>query len=124
MLYCDYETYCKGSGVLSLDDFSVWCPRASRAIDRLTYGRAECHATELAAELADACGQIADLMQTQRQVVSGSIGLASVSNDGYSESYTDPVQAAQSLDGLCRRILADALGADRYGLLYAGVYPC
>lgn len=124
MLYCDYETYHTGGGTLSPEEFAVWCPRASRMIDRLAHGRAERHAAELAEELADACGQIAGLLSAQSRTAAGSLGLSSASNDGYSESYTDPAQAAQSLEGLCRRVLSDALGADRHGLLYAGVYPC
>ena len=124
MTYCDYAAYQTNGGKMSPDDFYVWSIRASRKIDRLTGGKAGRYARECAAELSDACGQIADVLSAYSLRTAESIGLSSATNDGGSESYADPTQSAKGVDQACFGILADALGADRYGLLYAGVYPC
>ena len=119
MLYCEYETYRRGGGAMSPEEFDVWAPRASRAIDYLTYGRAEGRAADLAAELADACGQIAEQLRTVSEVQTRSGGglLASAGNDGVSESYVTGNSASAALARRLREILALSLGADRYGLL-------
>ena len=66
MLYCTYEQYqTAGSGTLDEAAFDTLCARASRLIDRHTFGRAEPHARACAgcaALLADACVQIVDAM--------------------------------------------------------------
>lgn len=124
MCYCDYSTYLELGGTMQESAFAVWGVRASRKIDRLTRGRASRFAAKLSAELADACAQIADLMYTQSNSTAASAGLSSVTNDGVSESYAGLAETAQALEQMCYVILADALGADPYGLLYAGVYRC
>ena len=63
MLYCTYEQYQTAGGALDEAAFDTLCARASRLIDRHTFGRAEPHARACAgcaALLADACVQIID----------------------------------------------------------------
>jgi len=119
MLYCDYETYHMGGGTMSQEEFDLWSRRASRAIDYLTYGRAERHAADLAEELTDACGQIAEQLRTVSELQTRSVGglLASASNDGVSESYVTGSSASAALERRLREILSLSLGEDRYGLL-------
>lgn len=125
MTYCDYDAYTAHGGKAAQPVIEPWLKRASRVIDRLTYGRAERYASVLSDELADACAQIADLMLTASDGAGNAVrGLASVSNDGASESYASGSDMAQVQDQEYYRALRDALGADPYGLLYAGVYPC
>ena len=124
MVYCDFQKYLllnRFCGSLKETDLLTWAPRASRVIDRLTYGRAKLYTVELADELADACARICEIMATAASTSSRSAGLTSASSDGYSESYADPLQASQATERACYAALADALGEDRYGLLYAGV---
>ena len=122
MVYCDFGTYEDAGGVMSEDQFAIWGKRASRLIDRLTYGRASRYAEVLSSELADACAQIADVMLEQKNAEKDAArGISSASNDGYSESYADAGAASKAATRACRRILEDALGNDPYNLLYAGV---
>lgn len=122
MVYCDYATYRAAGGTMSVEQFAIWSQRASRLIDRLTYGRASRHAEALSSELADACAQIADVLLEQISAELAAVrGVSSASNDGYSESYSDSGTAAKSAARACRRVLEDALGNDPYNLLYAGV---
>ena len=44
MLYCTYEQYREAGGTLDEAAFDTLCARASRLIDRHTFGRAEPHA--------------------------------------------------------------------------------
>lgn len=131
MLYADYAAYQAAGGSMTEAQYAVWGLRASRQIDRLTYGRAATalttHPDELAEPLADACAQIADLLlansRAAQRTAQGISGAATT--DGYSETYgVDAMQAQSMTLAACRRALADALGADPYGLLYAGVCCC
>ena len=125
MLYCDYDAYRSLGGQAEESEITHWLLRASRKIDQLTYGRAEGHTSDLAEELEDACAKIAEAMRTASGARDdGMRGLASVSNDGASESYSAYGDAMQAQEREYYRILRDALGMDEYGLLYAGVYPC
>ncbi len=122
MVYCDYTTYQAAGGTMSEDQFRIWAKRASRLIDRLTYGRASRHAEVLSSELADACAQISDILLEQGDAEKAAVrGVSSASNDGYSESYFETGTVAKSSSRTCRRILEDTLGSDPYNLLYAGV---
>lgn len=127
MLYCDYAAYQQHGGLMSDKDFSAWVSRASRKIDQLTYGRAAAAVAahpELKEPLADACTQIADLLQqTSSSMAAAARGVVSATTDGYSESYAAGGTAA-ALNRSCRAVLADALGSDPYNLLYAGVCGC
>lgn len=119
MLYCIYEDYVLHGGQAERDAIEPWLARASRIIDRMTYGRAERHAADLTEELADACTQMADRLRSAQAVQERTGGglLASASNDGVSESYVTGTGGSVSLDRELRRLLADALGSDRYCLL-------
>lgn len=128
MLYAEYAAYQAAGGSMTAKQYAIWGIRASRQIDRLTYGRAasalQAHPEALSDPLADACTQIADLLRKNNEALlraaSGISGAATT--DGYSESYGVDVMKAQAMArAACRTALADALGADPYNLLYAGV---
>ena len=127
-MYCTYDQYISLGGSMTDAEYAVWGPRASRVIDRLTFGRIKrCKLPDEVMEaIADACAQIADLMQVQdkarRKSYAGA--LASANTDGYSESYVSASDAAQSAEIAAGAILADALGDDPCNLLYAGVCGC
>ena len=122
MLYCDYDTYTANGGTMSAQQYGIWGQRASRKIDELTLGRAEAHAAELKAELADACGLMADAMLRQADIMRSSSGgmLTGANNDGYSESYAAGSNARRSASRELLGILSDALGVDKCNLLYKG----
>ena len=121
MDYCVSST----STLLPETEAQRWTGRASRLIDRLTLGRAAAHAEALQEELDDACIQIAELLYLQSQAQVNSRGglLSGANNDGYSESYATGT-AATGHAAQARAVLAAALGADEYGLLYRGVGLC
>lgn len=130
-LYCDWTTYRLLGGPLEETDFALWAQQASGLIDRLTLGRAgpmrALFPDPLTDQLSSACAQIADLLKANstalHRAASGITGAAAT--DGYSESYGGTFLADQAaLRAACREILADALGADPYGLLYQGVGRC
>ena len=89
-------------------------------------GRAAVHAAELAAELSDACAQMAELLyqHSAKSIKTGGGLVASASNDGYSESYRTGAESEASLQAGLRSALAVSLGADCYGLLYRGLELC
>ena len=94
---------------------------ADHIADVLTLGRAEGHAADLETELADACAQMADVMQRLAAAKIAAPGLSSVNVDGYIESYMNPTELARTAGHTLYSILSDALGPDRYGLLYRGM---
>lgn len=86
MLYCTYKQYQTAGGTLDEAAFTPLCFRASKLIDRATFGRAASHAgacAGCAALLADACVQIVDAMSAAQSACAVP-GASSVSNDGYS----------------------------------------
>lgn len=122
--YCSYEDYAAGPFSLTLkeDEFNLWATKASSMIDCFTHGRASAHAEALSAELAYACGQIAEVMKQNYSATMAAVsGLAGASNDGYSETYAAAGDVRKSVGRICYSILEEALGTDPYGLLYAGV---
>ena len=121
--------YCTTQPAISsvpADQWATWSTRASAVIDRITMGRAAVHAAELAAELSDACAQMAELLyqHSAKSVKTGGGLVASASNDGYSESYRTGAESEASLQASLRSALAVSLGADCYGLLYRGLELC
>lgn len=122
--YCDFTDYKNGpfSHSLTEEEYNNWAVKASYLIDNLTHSRASVHAEALSAELAYACGQIAEVMkQSHAATLAAAGGLAGASNDGYSETYSASGETARNTDRICYAILEEALGNDPYGLLYAGV---
>ena len=86
MNYCTYDQYAAAGGTLDEAAFAPLAARASRLIDRMTFGRAERHAAvcEGCAEaLADACIQIIDAANAVQSACTPP-GVSSVSNDGVS----------------------------------------
>lgn len=124
MLYCTYEQYqTADSGTLDEAAFDTLCARASRLIDRHTFGRAEPHARACAgcaALLADACVQIVDAMSAAQSACAVP-GASSVSNDGYSVTFASGA-LSERLAAEAQSILSNALGSDPHGLLYRGCF--
>ena len=123
MLYCTYTQYQASGGTLDEAAFTPLCARASKLIDRYTFGRAESHAKvceSCAAMLADACAQIIDAMSAAQSACAVP-GASSVSNDGYSVTFTSGA-LSERLATEAQSILANALGNDPHGLLYRGCY--
>lgn len=124
MLYCTYDEYQAAGGAVPEAAFGVLCSRASRLIDSATFGRAEAHAAgceDCRQMLADACAQIVDLFAAQAAV--GAVpGAASVSNDGYSVSFSASTSLSESVRREAYSILCSALGNDPHGLLYRGCF--
>lgn len=124
MLYCTYEQYqTAGGGTLDEAAFDTLCARASRLIDRHTFGRAEPHARACAgcaALLANACVQIVDAMSAAQSACAVP-GASSVSNDGYSVTFASGA-LSERLAAEAQSILSNALGSDPHGLLYRGCF--
>jgi hypothetical protein len=128
MLYADFAAYEAAGGSLTKRQYEVWGFRASRQIDRLTYGRAApalaAHPDELQEPLVSACIQITDLLyQSGLGLQRAAAGLSgAATTDGYSEYYAvDAQSSGYRTRTACRNALEIALGSDPYGLLYAGV---
>ena len=124
MLYCTYDEYQAAGGTVPEAAFGVLCSRASRLIDSATFGRAEAHAAECEdcrEALADACGQITSLLAAAS--AAGAVpGAASVSNDGYSVSFSANSSLSAAVRTEAWHVLETALGADPHGLLYRGCF--
>lgn len=124
MLYCTYDEYQAAGGTVPEAAFGVLCSRASRLIDSATFGRAEAHAAECEdcqEALADACGQIISLLAAAS--AAGAVpGAASVSNDGYSVSFSANSSLSAAVRTEAWHVLETALGADPHGLLYRGCF--
>lgn len=125
MLYCTYDQYKTSGGALDEAAFAPLCKRASKLIDRHTFGRAEAHAAKCercAADLADACVQIIGVLaQTSAMTAATGYapGVSSVSNDGFAVTFADGALAERTA-AEAQQLLAEALGSDPHGLLYRG----
>lgn len=125
MLYCTYAQYQTSGGTLDEAAFTPLCIRASKLIDRYTFGRAESHAKvckDCAEALALACVAIVQNME-QSEAVKTSTGYApgvsSVNNDGFAVTFSDGA-LAEHLAAEAQGILICCLGHDPHGLLYRG----
>lgn len=125
-MYCTYEQYQAHGGTLEQSQFDLFCPRASREIDRLTLGRAAKYQDKLQDELADACAQIIDLLHAWEDALSSSGGgaIAAATNDGISITYGAVQESNRQRAAQVYSALQSALGADSYGLLYRGICEC
>lgn len=123
MLYCTYDDYTAAGGLLEEAAFTPLCARASRLIDRHTFGRAEAHAAgcpDCRAALSAACCRIVDAISAAESACAVP-GVTSTSNDGYSVTFASGA-LAERLAAEAQGILAEALGADPHGLLYRGCF--
>ena len=123
MLYCTYDQYAAAGGTVPETAFSVLCSRASRLIEAATCGRAERHAAGCEScrdALADACGQIINLLAVA-SAVSTAPGAASVSNDGYSVTFGSNASVSAAVRQEAAEIIRTALGNDPHDLLYRGL---
>ena len=127
MLYCTYAQYQASGGTLDETAFMPLCKRASKLIDRHTFGRAEFHAAECAscaADLADACVQIIGVLAQASAMTTATgyaPGISSINNDGFAVTFADSALAERTA-AEARSILAEALGSDPHGLLYRGCF--
>ena len=123
MLYCTYDEYLTAGGTVPETAFSVLCSRASRLIEAATFGRAERHAAGCEScrdALADACGQIINLLAVA-SAVGTAPGAASVSNDGYSVTFGSNASVSAAVRQEAAEIIRTALGNDPHDLLYRGL---
>ena len=123
MLYCTYDQYAAAGGTVPEPAFSVLCSRASRLIEAATFGRAERHAAGCEScrdALADACGQIINLLAVA-SAVGTAPGAASVSNDGYSVTFGSNASVSAAVRQEAAEIIRTALGNDPHDLLYRGL---
>lgn len=123
MLYCTYDQYAAAGGTVPETAFSVLCSRASRLIEVATFGRAERHAAGCEScrdALADACGQIINLLAVA-SAVGTAPGAASVSNDGYSVTFGSNASVSAAVRQEAAEIIRTALGNDPHDLLYRGL---
>lgn len=123
MLYCTYDQYAAAGGTVPETAFGVLCSRASRLIDAATFGRAERHAAGCEScrdALADACGQIINLLAVA-SAVGTAPGAASVSNDGYSVTFGSNASMTAAIRQEAAEIIRTALGNDPHDLLYRGL---
>ncbi len=123
MLYCTYDQYVAAGGTVPETAFGVLCSRASRLIEAATFGRAERHAAGCEScrdALADACGQIINLLAVA-SAVSTAPGAASVSNDGYSVTFGSNASVSAAVRQEAAEIIRTALGNDPHDLLYRGL---
>lgn len=123
MLYCTYDQYVAAGGTVPETAFGVLCSRASRMIDAVTFGRAERHAAGCEScrdALADACGQIINLLAVA-SAVGTAPGAASVSNDGYSVTFGSNASVSAAVRQEAAEIIRTALGNDPHDLLYRGL---
>lgn len=123
MLYCTYDQYAAAGGTVPETAFSVLCSRASRLIEAATFGRAERHAAGCEScrdALADACGQIINLLAVA-SAVGTAPGAASVSNDGYSVTFGSNASVCAAVRQEAAEIIRTALGNDPHDLLYRGL---
>lgn len=123
MLYCTYDQYAAAGGTVPETAFSVLCSRASRLIEAATFGRAERHAAGCEScrdALADACGQIINLLAVA-SAVGTAPGAASVSNDGYSVTLGSNASVSAAVRQEAAEIIRTALGNDPHDLLYRGL---
>ena len=116
MVYADYGYYTDSYGgtLIAESAFTRLACLASAYIDSLTFGNAA-KDTEHAEQIKTACCALAE--EYGRQDSGGEV--ASVNNDGYSESYVASGKTPdQRLRDTAMLILAPT------GLLYGGAYPC
>ncbi len=128
MLYCTYEQYqAAGSGTLDEAAFDTLCARASRLIDRHTFGRAEAHTkgcADCAEALAMACASIVQSLEraeAARAATGYAPGVTSVNNDGFAVTFSDGALAEKQA-AEAHSILSGCLGHDPHGLLYRGCF--
>lgn len=127
MLYSTYEQYQTVGGTLEETAFAPLCFRASRLIDRYTFGRAASHAAvceDCRDALSMACLSIVKMLEQAETVKTASgyaPGLSSVSNDGFSVSFSDGALAGRTA-AEAQSTLEACLGDDPHGLLYRGCF--
>ena len=123
MIYCTYDDYTADGGTLDEAAFAPLCVRASRLIDRFTFGRAQRHAA-ICADCRDAltaaCCQIIAVLDASART--GAVpGASSISNDGVSVTFASGAMAERNA-AEAQSLLAEALGHDPHGLLYRGCF--
>lgn len=127
MIYCTYDEYQAAGGTLEESTFDIYVARASRLIDGLTFGRAETHVEECdrcRVALSDACVQVVQLITAAQNAVNVngySPGVSSVSNDGFSVSFSGTDSMTANVQSEAWTILRLCLGDDPHDLLYRGI---
>lgn len=127
MLYCTYDQYQTAGGTLDEAAFTPLCFRASKLIDRATFGRAEAHTkgcADCAEALAMACASIVQSLEraeAARAATGYAPGVTSVNNNGFAVTFSDGALAEKQA-AEAHSILSGCLGHDPHGLLYRGCF--
>lgn len=128
MIYCTYDEYQTAGGTLDEAAFDVCAARASRMIDSITFDRAETHVESCdrcRVALSDACIQIIGILVSTQNTffnLGYAPGVASVSNDGLSVSFSGAGTFTASARSEARQIVQSCLGSDPHSLLYRGCF--
>ena len=103
MLYCTYDQYQTAGGTLDEAAFTPLCFRASKLIDRATFGRAEAHTkgcADCSEALAMACASIVQSLEraeAARAATGYAPGVTSVNNDGFAVTFSDGALAEKQV---------------------------
>lgn len=121
MVYADYDFYTAvyGGKTISADDWPALAMRASAYIDTLTFGRLAAGVPVDDAVRLAVCA-VAETEQRWAQAEARPAGLASASNDGYSETYANADRLAAQR-GADRLAAMDLYLPRSHPLRYAGV---
>ena len=122
MNYCTYDQYAAAGGTLDEAAFAPLAARASRLIDRMTFGRAEGPCRSVRRLCRGTGGRLHPIIDAANAMQSTCTppGVSSVSNDGVSMTFTSGA-LAERLAAEAQAILANTLGSDPHNLLYRGV---
>ena len=120
MLYCTYDQYQTAGGTLDEAAFTPLCFRASKLIDRATFGRAEAHTkgcADCAEALAMACASIVQSLERAEAAAYRPLS----GTDGFAVTFSDGALAEKQV-AEAYSILSGCLGHDPHGLLYRGCF--
>lgn len=122
--YADYNFYIsKYQGEMDKQTFDRHVTSATAHVRRITFGRADQHAKDIAVKMA-VCAVCDCLWESRESRINhGGMAVASENNDGYAISYVQEQKAGETFQSLLNRKINEV--AELYlgstGLLYLGV---
>lgn len=124
-MYIDYVYYLKNGGKDSMDDaaFSRNEFRARKLVDRLTQGRVK-NMKAVPEAVKRLMVELVTMESTQGAEITERKSVTSFSNDGYSETYADPLTGEQVKEIECNLVseyLSEETDDEGTPLLYLGV---
>lgn len=107
MAYIDWEYYNTNFPGLEKEQFEAILPAAEMTVDIKTHFRSRDAAGYKLGQVRACVANVVNALAQQEETGAGK-GIASVSNDGYSESYTNTTreQADRELTSVCRKWLS------------------